>query len=222
MNFVANLPYVHCYVRKEYLYDLEKDSTGKLKGLGEYVPCILLSVKSLQGRALYFEAYLYEYGACYDKFPLSAFVWKTDIKEDEQLPLSSIELWDGFSYDITVWTKRLLKNCDVDVILKGGKRMSGEYLFSIDSCHSDPNILNCGVAEVPEQHKQFNVGKLNNGQFFAQPNNRMLWYEQSMTPKELKKPDFKVSTRYFHCEQESRWAFGDDDSFFYEEQERKD
>jgi hypothetical protein len=75
---------------------------------------------------------------------------------------------------------------------------------------------------VPAEHKQFNIGKLNNGQFFAQPNNRMLWYEQSLTPSELKKPDFKVSTKYFFCEQDSKWVFGDSDDYFYEEVERKE
>ena len=80
MNFVANILYIKCYVRKEYLHDLEK-------GHGEFVECVLLAVKSMQGRALMFEAYLFDYGACFDKFTLSAFVWKKDIKEEEQLSL---------------------------------------------------------------------------------------------------------------------------------------
>jgi hypothetical protein len=50
----------------------------------------------------------------------------------------------------------------------------------------------------------------------------MLWYEQSLTPSELKRPDFKVSTKYFFCEQDSKWVFGDSDDYFYEEVERKD
>ncbi len=77
-------------------------------------------------------------------------------------------------------------------MLKGGKKMKGEYLFTIDACHSDSNVINTTVAEVPSEHKQHNFGKLDNGQFFAQPNNRMLWFEQSLTPKELKKNDFQV------------------------------
>ncbi len=213
MNFVANIPYIKCWVRKEYLHDLEK-------GHGEFVECVLLAVKSMQGRALMFEAYLPDYGACFDKFPLSAFVWKKDIKEEEQLSLGVISLWDGFSYDIQVWSKRLLKNCDVQIMLKGGKKMGGEYLFTIDSTHSDPNIINTSVSEVPAEHKQHNFGKLDNGQFFAQPNNRMLWYEQSLTPKDLKTRDFQVSTRYFFSEQEEKWAFGDSKDFFYKEKER--
>ena len=214
MNFVANIPYIKCWIKKEYLYDL-------MKGHGDLIECVLIAVKSLQGRALYFEAYLPEYGACFDKFPLSALVWKKDIKKEEQLPLGTIQLWDCFSYDIQIWYKQLLKNCDVEIWLKGGQRMKGNYMFTIDSCHSDSNLINSGVAEVPSEHKQFNFGRLENGQFFAQPNNRMLWYEQSLTPKELKKPDFKVSTRYFYCEQEARWSFGDTDDYFYEDKERK-
>ena len=212
-NFVANLPHLKCYVRKEYLHDLNK-------GHGEFVDCVIIAVKSIQGRALMFEAYLPDYGACFDKFPLSAFVWRKDIKEDEQLPLGTIELWDCFSNNIQIWTKQLLKNCDVDIMIRGGQKIGGQYLFTIDSCNGDVNMIDVGVSEVPEEHKQFNFGKLDNGQYFAQPNNRMLWYEQSLTPKELKRPDFQVSTRYFHCEQERKWAFGDNYDYFYKDEKR--
>ena len=215
MNFVANVPYIKCYLRKEYLYDLEK-------GHGEFEDCVLIAVKSMQGKALIFEAYLPAYGACFDKFPLSAFVWKKDIKEEEQLPLGQIELWDAFSYDIQIWTKRMLRNCDVDIYVPGKGKVGGEYLFTIDSVHSDPNMINTSVAEVPSEHKQFNFGKLVNGQYFAQPNNRMLWYEQSLTPSELKMPDFKVASKYYFCEQDHKWVFGDSDEYFYKEKERKD
>ena len=215
MNFVANIPYIKCWVKKEYLHDLNK-------GHGEFVECVLLAVKSMQGRALMFEAYLPEYGACFDKFPLSAFVWKKDIKKEDQLSLGQLELWDGFSYDIQIWTKRLLKNCDVQIWVKGKGIVKGEYLFTIDSAHSDPNTINTSVAEVPSEHKQHNFGKLDNGQFFAQPNNRMLWFEQSLTPKTLKKPDFQVSSRYYFCEQEEKWTFGDSTDYFYKDIRRND
>ena len=88
-NFVANLPHLKCYVRKEYLHDLNK-------GHGEFVDCVIIAVKSIQGRALMFEAYLPDYGACFDKFPLSAFVWKKNIKEEDQLSLVTISLLDCF------------------------------------------------------------------------------------------------------------------------------
>ena len=77
---VANLPPVQCYIKKEYLYDFEK-------GYGEFEPCYWVSVKSIKGRALYIESLLTNYGALYDKLPISAYVWRTDIKETDQLPL---------------------------------------------------------------------------------------------------------------------------------------
>ena len=95
-------------------------------------------------------------------------------------------------------------------------------MFTIDSAHSDPNTINTSVAEVPSEHKQHNFGKLDNGQFFAQPNNRMLWFEQSLTPKTLKKPDFQVSSRYYFSEQEEKWAFGDSTDYFYKDIRRND
>ena len=66
MFLQANLPPIELYVKKEYLYDLEK-------GHGEYTPGIWISVKSTMYKALYFETLLTDYGALYDKLPLSAF-----------------------------------------------------------------------------------------------------------------------------------------------------
>ena len=115
----------------------------------------------------------------------------------------------------------IIKASDVEIMLKGGGRMKGEYMFTIDACHGDPNTVNTGVSEVPSEHKQHNFGKLRNGQFFAQPNNRMLWFEASLTPSELKRPDFQVSTIEFYCENESSVVFGDTNDYFYEDKERK-
>ena len=172
---VGSIPPIHVLVKKEYLYDLEK-------GHGEYTPGIWITVKSVLGKALYFETLLTEYGALYDKLPLSAFVWKEEVTNP--LPLHILQLWDCFDYDFTVIEKQMLGSCEF--YGKDRNMHKGEYMFTIDSCHGDVNMIDTGVSEVPSEHKQHNFGKLDNGQFFAQPNNRMLWYEQSLTPKELK------------------------------------
>ena len=62
-----NLPPRKVWVRKEYLYDLRK-------GHGEYVLGYWVSLKSIWGRSFYFETYMPEYGACFDKLPISAFL----------------------------------------------------------------------------------------------------------------------------------------------------
>ena len=207
---VSNLPPIECYVRKEFLYDFKK-------GHGEFEPCYWISVKSIKGRALYFESLLTQYGAVYDKLPISAFVWKTDINQEELLPLDHLEIWDSFSYHISVIEKSTLKGLDCRVFMKDKQFYTGKYMFTIDSCHSEPNELNVSLSETPNEHKSFNIVKLDNGQFAAQPNNRMLFYDQSLTPKGIKIPDFKVSTKEFYCEDGTKWSVGDQDVFFYED-----
>jgi len=79
MSFLlANLPPVHCFVRKEFLYDFKE-------GHGEYVPCIWVSIKSIRGQAFRIESYLPEYGALYDKLPLSAYVSRDHNLEPEEI-----------------------------------------------------------------------------------------------------------------------------------------
>jgi len=88
-------------------------------------------------------------------------------------------------------------------------------LFTIDSCNPDSNRLNTTFSEVPTQHKSFNILKLNNGYFAAQPNNRMLILDKSYTPKTLKFPDFKVSSIEYSVEDKVKQTFGDETEFFY-------
>lgn len=206
---VANLPPIQCHIKKEYLYYFEK-------GHGEFEPCYWISVKSIKGKALYIESLLTNYGAVYDKLPISAYVWHTDIKDDEQLPLDFLEIWDSFSYNISVIKKSTLSGLNCKVFMKDKQYYKGTYLFTIDSCHSEPNELNVSLSETPNEHKSFNIIKLDNGQFAAQPNNRVLFYDQSLTPKGIKIPDFKVSTKEFYCEDSNKWSAGDSDLFFYD------
>ena len=100
MAFLVHpLPPIPVYVKKEYLYDLEK-------GHGELTPGIWISVKSTKYKALYIETLLTDYGALFDKLPISAFVWKEDFDKDNQLPLDVLQLWDCFDYDITAVQNR--------------------------------------------------------------------------------------------------------------------
>jgi hypothetical protein len=200
---VHNLPPIHVMVRKEYLYDLEH-------GHGEYTPGMWVSVRSVQAKALYFETLLTDYGALYDKLPLSAFVWKTD---HGNLPLDTLQLWDCFDYSITVIQKPILSRCE----FFGKDRLmhSGEYMFTIDTCHSESSTLNTNFSEEDPEHKTFNVIKLDNGQFAAQPNNRVIWRDSSLTPEKLKRPDFKVCTQNYKVETTSKWSVGHTDEWQY-------
>ena len=205
---VHNLPPIPVMVRKEYLYDLEY-------GHGEFTPGVWTSVKSVTGKALYFETLLTDYGALFDKLPISAFVWKTDL--DYDLPLDTLQLWDCFDYHITVIQKPLLSSCKF--FGKDKQFHEGEYLFTIDNCHADKNVLNENFSEFDPEHKSFNIIQLQNGQFAAQPNNRIIWRDSSLTIDEPLIPDFKVCTQNYHVETEPKWSVGHTDEWSYKTKE---
>ena len=98
---LANIPPISCFVRKEYLRDLED-------GHGEFTPAYWVTVKAIRHRALYIEAFLPEYGALYDKLPISAFVWKKETPKPD-LSLGDLQLWDAISPQIAVIEKATLK-----------------------------------------------------------------------------------------------------------------
>ena len=100
--------------------------------------------------------------------------------------------------------------------MKDKSRALGYYLFTIDSCSSDPNEVDVSWSETPNEHKSFNMIKLDNGQFAAQPNNRVLWKHQSQTPStDLKLPYFKFSTKTWICENSDRWTAAGSNTFTY-------
>ena len=213
---VANTPPTEVFIRKEFLYDFTKDNKGKLLGEDEYESAHWITTKSIPNQALYFESFIHDYGALFDKLPIHAFVWKTDINKNNLYPLDWLQLWDCFSYNIAVIKKQRLRNARCEVIMKDKSRAPGYYLFTIDSCSSDPNEVDVSWSETPNEHKSFNIIKLDNGQFAAQPNNRILWKHQSQTPStDLKIPYLKFSTKTWICENSDRWSAAGSSTFTY-------
>ena len=211
MFLVANLPPTKVYIKKEYLYDHQK-------GHGEFVEGVWITVKSIQGRALYFETYLPEYGALYDKLPISAFVSSPDVKDD--LPLEELELWDAFSYNLTVVEKQSLAGVRCKYLAPSKKWYHGEYLFTVDFAHPESNILDTDHSEIPHEHKCAHIIALDDGNFAAQPNNRCIWDIPSFTVKD-NIPDWKVQTSEWNVEDSGKWKTEDTDKFFYEMEEKK-
>ena len=210
MSFlVANLAPIHCYVRSEFLYDFEK-------GFGEYTPCIWISLKSIRGQAFRIEAYLPEYGALYDKLPLHAFVSRThNLDEDGMLPLDHLQIWDCFSYNITIIKKAFLSNLSAKFYAKDKKWYHGKYMFTVDSASPDTNVYDTTYSEWAEDHKSFNFIELDNGQYAAQPNNRTLFLDAASNPPQMKFPDFRVCTKVYSVETNPKWSLGDTNTVMY-------
>lgn len=215
MSFlVANLPPIHSWVRREFLYDFEQ-------GHGEYEPCVWVTAKSLRSQALRIEVYLPNYGALYDKLPISAFVSRTeDLDPDNFLPLDTLQIWDCFSYDLAVIQKAFLRNLSCKFYAKDKNFYTGDYLFTIDNASPDLNILDTSYSEWPEDHKSFNIIQLDNGQYAAQPNNRCVFFDAASNPKELIFPDFKVCTKKYVVETKPKWSLGDTNLYMYNKEEQ--
>jgi hypothetical protein len=221
-TLVANVPPTKVWVRKEYLYDLQK-------GHGEYTPGYWVTCKSLTGRALYFETYLTEYGALYDKLPISAFLsWDPDHPDKPQaptpdLPLTDLQYWNGFDHGLTVVEKNLIFNMRFEVLTREHGVMQGTYLFTIDNYHPHRNEPDFYFSEFPDEHKSHNIVALDNGQIGAYPNNRCRMVDPSLTYHNLKTPDFKVSTRYFDVECAPKWGrLGESDEYFWKTPNEKE
>jgi hypothetical protein len=216
-SLITNAPPVKVWVRKEYLRDLRD-------GHEEYVLGYWTSIKSLPGRVFYFETFLPEYGALYDKLPISAFLlWDSDSPEkpvtpSPDLPLEELQFWNCFSYEITTLEKNLTYTMGWEIRTKTNGSLSGEYLFTIDSFNGDRSHTDLSFSETPDEHKSFNIIGLQNGQIAAYPNNRCRIVDPSLSPEELKTPDFLVSTRYFNVEYpNAKWGrLGESEEYFWE------
>lgn len=204
---ITNLPNNKVYVRKEYLYDLEK-------GHGEFVEGHWITAKSLPGRAFYFETYLPEYGALFDKLPISAFVSEPKTPTPD-LPLSDLQFWNCMDYGVTTIFKQFIGSMDFEIFTRSHKNLKGTYICTLDNYHNSADIIDYSTAEVPEEHKSFNILELENGQYCAYPNNRMRVYDNSLTPKVPKQPDFKVSTEYYQVENGYEYRLGDTEEYYW-------
>ncbi len=205
---ISSLPPLKCFVRREFLYNFTK-------GHGEYEPAIWVSIKALRGQVFRIESLLPNYGALYDKLPIHAYVWHTD--NPGLLPIDTLQLWDCMGYRFTVVEKIGLRNLGVKFMAKDKTWVFGQYLFTVDFC-ADGQDLDTGFTEQAEEHKSFNFIRLDNGQFACQPNNRCLWYDQSLIPNETKCPDFQAARHIWTVDGTRKWSAGD--NWFYNIEER--
>jgi hypothetical protein len=201
---ICPLPPERVLVDTAYLYD------GEHKG---WVDGIWVSVKSIPGEAHRFETYLPEYGALYDKLPISAFAWK---EPTDPLPLDVLQIWNAMSYYVWHVDKPFLSGLRAEFFGKDKNLYPGVYVWTLDHAHPDRRIPDFDFSETPDEHKSFNLLRLDNGQFALQPNNRCRFFEPSTNPTVLKQPDFKVCTKTFNVEQSAKWRLGDSERFDYE------
>ena len=104
---------------------------------------------------------------------------------------------------------------DYEILTHDFGTVKGFYVCTLDNYHSSTDEIDYSTSEVPEEHKSFNLIELVNGQYALYPNNRMRVYDNSLTPEEPLKPDFKVSTEFYQVENDKNKRLGDTDEYFY-------
>jgi len=205
---ICNLPSVEVWVRKEYLTDHQS-------GHGEFVKGVWVSAKSIPGRAFYFETYLPDYGAMYDKLPISAFLSEPELP-DPDMNLQNLQFWNCMDYGVVAVTKQFIGSMDYEIYTRDHGTMKGNYVCTLDNYHQDPDVIDYATSENPAEHKSHNLIELVNGQYALYPNNRTRIYDNSLTPENPLTPDFKVSTEYYQVENGyERMGLGDQDSYFW-------
>ena len=147
--------------------------------------------------------YLMTDGGLWWRAPISAFCTKPGVKE---LPLNELVMWDSFSYNFSVTTFYQLAGSKMSYISRRKVKREGTYLFTIDWCAGDPNELNFGYAEKPDQHKCGHVIELDDGNYAIQPNNRLRAFDPSLAADPSEQLINRlVNTKTWSVENTSKW-----------------
>jgi hypothetical protein len=202
-----DIPIFTAYLDSSFLNNLEANPNAKR------LPVEVFSFTSIPQRCGLFSV-MTEYGSQHARVPIHYL--RSTLEKGTNYPLDWIQLWDSLSYYGSININQYTKNRSANVILKNHSLEKVKYLFTIDWCLG-PQYQN-GYGEMAGGHKcgHFFEG---NGQFFLQPNNRVLWFDGGswINKKLTDKPNWKVFTKEFSCEnQGSRWITGEEDVWFYE------
>ena len=200
-----NLPFWNCYIRNEFLYN-------HTKGQGEVTPCEVHSVASIVDKVPLFEVFL-DNGVNWTRRPLHSLCWKPDAKIE---PLNQIMYWNSFSSYVDVQIRNRLSGLRAELIRPDGKRKNGEYMFTIDWASESRAITDFSVSETHE-HKCANLFKVETGNYYAYPNNRIIWFDNNYISERLNEnPGYVIDTNQYSVENSrdiktnDEYFYGDD------------
>jgi len=206
----SSIPTIISYLDTSFLFNKDAGYTN------EYIPVEVFAVTSVPRRCLMFSV-MTEMGSQHARVPIhylrSEF---TNEISQNAYPLDWLQLWDCFSPYISVNRFDYLKNASCKVLLKDKSSIRGKYLFTIDWCNGTDHEF--GYAEIASGHKCAHIIELENGQYAAQPNNRVIWSDggawigTELTGNEK----WEVFGREFSCEAMGwKWKTGTEELVNY-------
>jgi hypothetical protein len=159
------------------------------------------SVASIEKRIPLFEAFL-ENGVNWTRRPIHAFVWKQDA---EKLPLTEYIYWDCFSSYVDVQVRARMSGLRADLISISGVKRKGTYQFTLDWAFENRSMLDTNFSETPE-HKCGHVFKMDNGNYFIYPNNRIIWMDNAWTYNRIdKNPGYQIDMSVYSIENKTNY-----------------
>ena len=183
-----NIPTITCLMRNEYLFNHEK-------GFGEYTSCDVHSVASIEKRVPLFEGFLTN-GVNWTRRPISAFCWKPC----QPVALEKAMYWDCFSPYIDVNVRARMRGLRAKLICPDGSKEAGEYMMTFDWSWENKVMLDTNFSETPE-HKCGHLFKMDNGNFYCYPNNRIIWHDDAWVDIPIQKnPGYKIDLTTYSVE----------------------
>ncbi len=165
----ASVPqHLYGYVCRSILTGLDPDQDLNFE------PCVIFGVTSIPSRALHFSI-LCESGAQWARIPLHMLRWNIpSIEKSPEHPLTDLQMWDAHGWDFSVTIYEYLREMGCSYRKRDGSLVPASYWFTLD--HTDN-----GYSQYPPEHKCYHILLLEDGsgQIAAQPNNRIVWKDDS-------------------------------------------
>jgi hypothetical protein len=162
----ASVPrHLYGHVSRRILHGMDGGKAG-------FEPCVIFGVTSIPSRALHFSI-LCESGAQWARIPIQ--MLRHEIPAAIiQHELTDLQMWDAHGWDFSVTHYEYLREMGCHYRKRDGSLVPASYWFTLD--HTDN-----GYSQYPPEHKCYHLLLLEDGsgQIAAQPNNRIVWRDDS-------------------------------------------
>ena len=142
----------------------------------ELMPVEVFQYTSIPQRCGLFSV-MSEYGSQHARVPVH-YLRSLEVEPENftNHPLDWVQLWDSISYYASVNIIDYCKNRSALIWLKDHSQHKAKYMFTLDWCLG-PQYTS-GYGEYAAGHKCGHVFVGEGGQYFIQPNNRVLWLDR--------------------------------------------
>jgi hypothetical protein len=174
----ASVPqHLYGHVDRRILTGLDESEAGK------YENAVFFGVTSIPSRGLHFSI-LCESGAQWARIPIHMLYH--ELPTEKTHPIEELQMWDCHGWDFSVTRYDYLREMACEYRQRDGKLIPATYWFTLDHTEN-------GYSLYPPEHKCYHLLLLDDGsgQIAAQPNNRILWKDDSFVGKSIP-TDYKV------------------------------